>query len=236
MRQRPFIHRRTSSLEPSTTGGWQIIYTGFILIMLSFFIMLTSFASLQKAKITRFARAFSSAVSVFQEGNRIESGKTVHDTDVSLLDKQDHLARLFETVRTLGREAHLEGVSIERSRRGVVMTLAETLLFASGQAKLSPQAYPLLEKVGRLISTVSVPVEIEGHTDNVPINNDRYPSNWELSTARAINVLRFFIGKKWSAADRISAVGRAEFQPLYANDTPENRARNRRVEIIFKAD
>jgi chemotaxis protein MotB len=218
------------------SGGWQLIYTGFVLIMLSFFIMLTSFASLQKAKVTRFAHAFSSAVRVFQGGKSLENGDTANEADINLVAAEDQVARLFERVSSLSERQQLNGVGIERSRRGVVMTLSDTMLFDSGSAELSQIAYPLLEKIGGIIAGVSVPVEIEGHTDNMPIRTGRFPSNWELSTARAINVLRFFIDRNRADARRISAAGRSEYQPLCTNDTAENRARNRRVEIIFKVD
>lgn len=218
------------------TGGWQIIYTGFVLIMLSFFILLTSFASLEESKITRFAHAFSTAVSVFQHGNSIEGGKIQQEADISVISKEDRTARLFEKVRELGSRYDLEQADIRLNERGVVMTLSDTLLFVSGQAELNEQAYPVLEKVGGIISQVGLPVEIEGHTDNVPIRNDIYPSNWELSTARAINVLRHLVQQGRVAPEMISASGRSQYHPLVPNDTPENRAVNRRVEFIFGVD
>lgn len=225
-------HDRSTAL----TGGWQIIYTGFVLIMLSFFIMLTSFASLEESKITRFAHAFSTAVSVFQYGNSIEGGKIQPNADISVISKEDRIARLFDKVRELGSRYDLEGADIRFNERGVVMTLSDTLLFVSGQAELNEQAYPVLEKVGGIISQIGLPVEIEGHTDNVPIRNDIYPSNWELSTARAINVLRYLVQQGRVTPEKISASGRSEYHPLVPNDTAENRAVNRRVEFIFGVD
>lgn len=236
MKRRPSELGSKDPAIPSPSAGWQLIYTGFVLIMLSFFIMLTSFASLQKAKVARFAHAFSSAVRLFQGGKSLEKGDTANDADVSLLAREDQIARLFETVSALSERNQLNGVGIERSQRGVVMTLADTTLFDSGSAELSRQAFPFLEKISDIIANVTVAVEIEGHTDNVPISTGRFPSNWELSTARAINVLRFLIERNRADSIRISAVGRSEYQPLYPNDTDENRARNRRVEIIFKVD
>ena len=79
-------------------------------------------------------------------------------------------------------------------------------------------------------------ISIEGHTDNLPIHSERYPSNWELSTSRAVNVLRYFIEKGGISQKRISAVGMGEFQPIAENDTPENRAKNRRVEIVLSVN
>jgi chemotaxis protein MotB len=234
--------RRNSILlkkpEPAQaqTGGWQIVYTGFILILLCFFIMLTSFASLEQSKITRFAKSFSNAVSVFNAGKGLESGETILGREGGLLDKQDPVALLFEKVRMLGRQSGLEDITIRRSKHGVIMTLTDTLLFDSGDAVLSAGAHELLKKIARIINRMDVQVDIEGHTDDRPISTAAYPSNWELSTARAVNVLRDLISEGHVSSERLSAVGLSAYHPLVANDSTENRAKNRRVEIIFRPE
>jgi chemotaxis protein MotB len=91
----------------------------------------------------------------------------------------------------------------------------------------------LLQKIGAIISKTDYLIRIEGHTDNLPIHTALFPSNWELSTARAVNVLRYFIKEHNIDPRRLAAEGFSEFHPLAANDRPENRAKNRRVEIIF---
>jgi chemotaxis protein MotB len=106
-------------------------------------------------------------------------------------------------------------------------------LFDLGDAQVTADAATLLNKVGAIISQTNYEVRIEGHTDNLPIRTDRFPSNWELSTARAVNVLRFFVEKLNIPARRLFAVGFGEFQPRYPNDTEEKRSLNRRVEIVF---
>jgi chemotaxis protein MotB len=215
-------------------NGWQIVYTGFVLILLSFFIMLTSFASLQQSKITRFVHAFSTAVSVFKGGKNLEPGQTMIDGQAAIVDKEDKIARLFEKVRELSQANNLSQVGLRKTRSGVAMTLSEKLLFASGEARLNPQAFPLIHSVSRIIGQINVPVEIQGHTDSQPIQTAQFPSNWELSTARAVNVLRRMIDFEKVDSGRVSAVGFAEFQPLATNDSPDHMARNRRVEIVFK--
>ncbi len=217
-------------------GGWQIVYTGFILILLCFFIMLTSFASLEEAKITQFRQAFSSAVNVFDSGSSLEKGETMLHTDALTLDKEDKMARLFQEVKQYSEKEALDYLDIQRSSRGVIMTLADKLLFKTAEAKLSPEAYPLLAKIARIIKRIQVPVEIEGHSDDRPIRTATYPSNWELSTARAVNVLRYLIEQQQVSAHRLSAVGFSMYQPAVKNGSDENRARNRRVAIIFKTN
>ncbi len=225
--------REAASYQPGP-GVWQVIYTGFILILLCFFIMLSSFASFEQSKITRFVASFSNAVSVFGHGSSVEEGKTMLKTDVLVVDKENRMAFLFERVRMLGQQAGMDQVIISRSSRGVVMTLADKLLFASGDGRLSNMAYPLLDKISEIIKSLDVPIEIEGHSDNVPIRTAVYTSNWELSTARAVNVLRYLVEQRHVSPQRLSAVGFSKYQPVVPNRSSAQRAKNRRVEIIFK--
>jgi chemotaxis protein MotB len=229
-------HNRQRDRVPAPSGGWQVVYTGFILILLCFFIMLTSFASLEKSKITQFTHAFSSAVSVFGHGESLEEGETIMPSGAMMVDKEKAAAELFQTVIMLGVRSELNGVQIRRGRRGVVMTLSDTMLFSSGSADLSNRAYPLLNKIASIIKTVKKPVEIEGHTDSMPIHNRAFASNWELSTARAVNVLRYLTANNRADGLRLSAVGMAEYRPVAPNDSESDRAKNRRVEIVFKLD
>lgn len=230
-----FIKARTVSRAGSfQPGGWQIVYTGFILIMLSFFILLTSFASLDQSKITRFVSSFSNAVSVLSGGRSIEQGSTMLDTTINPLPRDDMAARLFETVRAINNQIGLEGTEIQMTERGVVMTLKDKLLFESGQGRFSAGAYDRLVKIATIIKQVAVPVEIEGHTDDRPINTRDYPSNWELSTTRAVSVLRYLVDEQGVEPGQLSAVGFAQYHPVAANDSDEHRAMNRRVDFVFK--
>ena len=222
--------------QQTGTGGWQIVYTGFILIMLCFFIMLTSFASLQDSKITRFANSFSNAVSVFSGGRSLESGETMINADSMVLSKNDRIALLFEKVKLIGQQNGLGHISLRRSQRGIIMTLADNTLFESGNAGLSKSSYTLLNKISAMINKMDVHVDIEGHTDDRPIQTDAYPSNWELSTARAVNVLRYLVSEGKVKSERLSAVGLSKYHPMVPNSTSGNKAKNRRVEIIFRAE
>lgn len=222
--------------KESSGEGWQIIYTGFILILLCFFIMLSSFSTMEKAKIMRFVRAFVNAVSILPRGHKFDSGTAVMPISTDMLDNKSELAKIFEELELLIREHGLTNdVSISFSSKGLVMQLSEHTLFDVGVVSLSPESISLLQKIGAVISKTSYRVRIEGHTDNLPINTEKFPSNWELSTARAVNVLRYFIDTHKISPHRLFAVGFGEYQPLGSNDTPDQRAKNRRVEILFVA-
>jgi chemotaxis protein MotB len=215
-------------------GSWQPVYTGFVLIMLCFFVMLTSFASLQKSKVAQFVKSFSNAVRVFQGGQNLEPGQTMMNSDAVVVDKENQLARLFEKVNFHRRQAGLAHLDIVQTPKGVVITLSDKMLFDSGEASFSHNARPLLNKIATIIQRIKVPVEIEGHTDDVPIASPQYPSNWELSTARAVNVLRYLAEKRGVDLKLLSALGKSQFHPVVPNSSVTNRNRNRRVEMIFK--
>lgn len=218
----------------SASGGWEIVYSGFILILLCFFIMLCSFSTMEEAKIMRFVRSFTNAVSFFPGGMRFESGTVVLPESPGMVASRSQLAKLFEDLEMLSDRFNLKDkIELLFSREGLVMRLSEHTLFESGQASISPQALRLLEKIGVIIAQTTYLIRIEGHTDDVPIHTAMFPSNWELSTARAVNVLRYFIKHHRIDSHRLSAEGFGEFQPLVANDTAESRAKNRRVEVIF---
>lgn len=122
-------------------------------------------------------------------------------------------------------------VRIVRNR--MVVELAENILFDSGKADLKPDGKTALQEVGAVLATISGrEFQVTGHTDNVPIKSAKFPSNWELSTARAVTVTRF-LSENGVPVDRISAAGYADTQPVASNDTPEGRQQNRRIEIVL---
>ena len=218
----------------TSTGGWEVVYSGFVLILLCFFIMLCSFSSMEEAKVMRFVKSFASAVSILPGGLDFESGKEVLPPSPDIVDIESEFAKLFEDLRKLTRDFGLEGdINLSFSEKELVMRLSDTFMFDLGVAEILPEAIPLLNKLAFIISKTFYPVRVEGHTDNLPIHTEKFPSNWELSTARAVNILRYFTENEKIPMQRLSAVGFGEFQPIFANDSPEHRAKNRRVEIVF---
>ncbi len=225
---------RRNKREGSSGSGWEIVYSGFVLILLCFFIMLSSFSTMEEAKIMRFVKSFVNAVGILPGGLKFESGSTVLPGSADIIDSRDKLAQIFSELEELSERLKKENdITVAFSPKGLVMRLADRALFDVGVADISPQALPLLKKVGEIIARTSFEVRIEGHTDDLPIKTVQFPSNWELSTARAVNVLRYFLEIGRIASQRLSAVGFGEFQPMVPNDSIEHRSQNRRVEIIF---
>lgn len=147
-----------------------------------------------------------------------------------------------------------QGLEIRHQERGVVISLKDSILFAPGQAELSPQARKTLDRVidqlqtaiqagatpsritGSGSSALSRPIRVEGHTDNSPITTSKYPSNWELSTARATTIVRYLIATRHFSPDKLSAAGYGEFRPVENNSSIEGKQKNRRVDIVILND
>jgi chemotaxis protein MotB len=225
---------RKTNNEGSAGGGWEIVYSGFVLILLCFFIMLSSFSTMEQGKIMRFVKSFVDAVGILPGGVKFDQGPTVLPGSADIVNSSDKLAQIFSELEDLNEQLKRENdITLAYSSKGLVMRLSDRALFEVGVAAISPQAIPLLQKVGDIIARTHFEVRIEGHSDDLPIKTAQFPSNWELSTARAVNVLRYFLETTGISSRRLSAVGFGEFQPIVPNDSMEHRSQNRRVEIIF---
>lgn len=161
---------------------------------------------------------------------------------IELPPKQGHLVSpprddtsKDETASALRRLNSMDGISVRDAQGEVIITLKERLTFRPGEAEVLPSSMPVIETISRIIEgSPSLSVEIDGHTDDTPISTRLYPSNWELSAARATAVLKRFINTYGIDPSRLSVKGNADLRPLVPNDTPEHRAENRRVEIRLK--
>ena len=163
-------------------------------------------------------------------------GKPEQERKIKQLTTQ--LEDLEQAKRTLedrlAKEIADNQILLERTSRGLVITMANDILFDSGKAKLKKNAYPVLDKIAAVLNeeVSDRDVGVEGHTDSVPIKHSGWNSNWELSSARATNVLHYLIGKGIKP-QRLSSIGYGEYKPIDTNDTKAGRAKNRRVEIII---
>lgn len=149
--------------------------------------------------------------------------------------RQEKAERLRDEVvnKLLGEDSKDEiMVSVSEDFREVSIRLAASLLFQPGSADMEQSAVPMLEEMAAILLPLKLPVKIEGHTDNVPINTPQFQSNWQLSAARAANVLLYMQNQFGLPPNLLSASGYGEFRPITDNETPDNRARNRRVEFV----
>lgn len=220
---------------------WLITYADMITLLMVFFIVLFAMARVDLEKYEKLAhslqRAFGGTDEVFTVLSAAEGGRwePEYTTPVQI----DLPVRSFDQVdvsRELGAaigQAGIEGeVSVRTIVEGVIVSLSEELVFPSGSAEIHPIGRRALDKIAAVLVTMPNPIRVEAHTDDRPTNNPDYPTNWELSTARAVSIVRHLMD---SGIDprRLSAAGFASHQPLLPNDTPEHRAINRRANIVI---
>jgi chemotaxis protein MotB len=139
----------------------------------------------------------------------------------------------LELEKLLAIEIAKRSIALRIGPEGLVISLRELGFFSSGSASIRDEARPTVERIAALLRSKDCMLRVEGHTDNVPIHNSRFNSNWELSTTRATEMVKLLIGDYGFPSENLSAAGFGEFHPIAANDTPEGRSLNRRVDIII---
>jgi chemotaxis protein MotB len=214
--------------------AWMATFSDMMSLLLTFFVLLLSMASLDKRKIKQAIGSLQGALGVLEGGQKTEVGK---EEIISRLDFVEKMKKTSKNVAT-GLQKYIEQakltgkVTVTETDKGVSVRIMDSVLFEPGGAKIMRSAYPLLTKLAAVMKDSPYNILVEGHTDDVPISTKEFPSNWELSTQRAINVVKFFI-KENVKPDKLSATGYAQYHPIVPNITEENRAKNRRVEINF---
>ena len=241
---------------------WLVSYADFITLMFAFFVVLYSSAQIDKRKAGQLAVAIQVAfqeMGIFDASNSkvaLASTEPIPIPDVQIIadvkrlqnmgrlptppgspggsvdrPKMDELQTKLENALALQIDNSI--ISVRPNKEGIVVSLREAGFFQSGSTKLGPQTLPALAAIVKIVGPEKMNIRIEGHTDNVPIHNEKYDSNWELSTARATEIIKLFITKFNLAPNRLSASGYAEYYPTASNDTAEGRATNRRVDLVI---
>jgi len=189
---------------------------------MTFFILLLSMASMDKRKIKVALGSLQGSLGVLKEGNKTEMSQEDILSRLSFVQNVRSVQKkVTQSLKEYVKSAQMsQVVTIAETKKGVSVRILDKLLFQPGSAEVLDQAKPLLN------------IMVEGHTDDIPISTALYPSNWELSTARAISVVKYFMGKEVSP-QRLSAAGYAENHPVTPNISAASREKNRRVEVNF---
>nr|WP_317358319.1 flagellar motor protein MotB [uncultured Tyzzerella sp.] len=224
---------------------WMGTYGDMVTLLLCFFVLMFATSTQDAEKFAQIAASFkNSKISISQTqaagvlealGNGIvEMPQVQGSSDKEFENKgKEELDNMAEEFKTYFAENNLQDkIEVEQNDRYITLNFKDGILFESGSADLKPDATNILSQVAdQLLQYPDNNIKIEGHTDNRPINTAKYPNNWYLSAARAISVATYFTDIKNFSPDRISTEGYGEYRPKAPNDTPENRAINRRVEI-----
>jgi chemotaxis protein MotB len=240
------VSRKRNGRSPEAGGGssgWLTTFNDLVTLLMVFFVLLFTMGSIDNKMMQEFQYALQSGLGVLGEGSRVAVSVQEGQTSGSLAELMSQAGgqpapeaegeEVQAIEETLAEFAAAPGVNVRYSKQGAHISFEDGLFFNFGKADINSSGFALLDKMAVLIHNMPGSVRVEGHTDNVPIHTRRFPSNWELSIARAVSVVKYFaeVGKINPA--RLSAVGYGESRPLAPNDSPDHRAKNRRVEIVL---
>ncbi len=230
--------RRYKDKKPDDEGGgapeWMTTYGDLMSLLLTFFVLIVSFSSVQMVEFQKALGSLKGALGVlpFNESpiNPVEMKMPM----LNGFEQREMLNKIVEMRKFIDKENLAKEIDFKISKNGIAIRMKEKLLFDLGKADIKPSASPILKKIGALAKGWPNNIRVEGHTDNLPIHTLQFPSNWELSAIRAINVVHFLQDQCQVSPTKIYSIGYGENRPLVPNDSPDNRSKNRRVEIYLE--
>lgn len=222
---------------------WLVSYADFITLLFAFFVVMYSISSVNEGRYRTVSESIKAALNPLSnhsgenriinvgEAKSVQKGRNPSDAKLAVL------RRVSQQIQTISDQPMKDLVAlvtvIQKINGDIVITIPDRLLFNSGEAAIRTEALPFLKGLGGVILELNRHARVEGHTDNVPIRTAQFPSNWELSSARSVMVVRVLSELYGVPADHLAAVGHADTRPVTKNLDPEQRAKNRRVEIVI---
>jgi chemotaxis protein MotB len=229
---------------------WMVTYGDLVTLLMCFFVLLFAFSEIDAQKFEQVMQSFQGSAGVLESGKSLSEAELIFDanpenevtpdtTEAEQLEVvQELLNQMVSEIEGELQENGLDGeVEFELEIDTLKLLLPNSVLYDPASADLKAESYEVLEILGVTLQNELFElgeIRIDGHTDDVPINTIRFPSNWELSTARAASVMRYFRDELEFAENRFVIAGYGETRPRETNETPEGRAANRRVEIIIE--
>ena len=222
------MRKRRMKDDSDNADRWVVSYADFVTLLFAFFTTMYALSHVDVGKLERFAGSMKSAFKATGSGdintNIIEGIRPIPYDDYEL---EKDIRAMLENFPAMA------GIAVSRDNRGVLISLGDSVLFDSASAVIKDEAKPLLLSVAAILKKTSNDILIEGHTDTLTMRSAQYPSNWELSSARATSVLMYFLTDHTNNPSRFAAAGYGEYKPIAPNTSPEGRAKNRRVDIVF---
>ncbi len=237
---------------------WLVSYADFITLLFAVFVTLYAMSQSDKKKVEEVMVSIQQSFGMVQSGSPSPKMNVIPSSQINVIpalkpqisvvpgsrrpgsgasksraDEKDFRQIKASVEAYLVKQGAQNKVSLSITRRGLIVSLKEAGFFDSGQAVIKQDAYELINTIGEIMTQYNNPMRFEGHTDTVPISTSQFPSNWELSTARAVNGLKHMLKHFDVDPDKISAAGYGEFRPIADNATAEGRAKNRRVDLVM---
>jgi chemotaxis protein MotB len=227
---------------------WMVTFADLMSLLFALFVLLLSFADVDLGKFSKNASQINEAFNNPDAGGASFSLDELQQREQDLLDREGKNAELLalkadrerrkadlvsNLKESLTKEINDSVIQLVEDENGVVLRFPSKTAFPAGGRDLSSRMRATLDKVAIMLTQSKGEIVVTGHTDNAPISTELFRSNWSLSTERAVSVVHYLIGSNNLSASRVVAQGLADSRPLTTNDTPDNRAQNRRVEILI---
>lgn len=237
--------RKTKEAPSSGAPAWMTTFSDMVTLLLTFFILLYSMSSLDAQKFQAIANSLQSVLSGSSGNSVIELPGP--DSEIPLEDSEhvegkdpmdptisESILKMYDQVKEyVDKEGLQAEVTVNLNKSGVFVNINEAILFDPGKADIKESGKVILSNLEGLFLTFENEVVVEGHTDNVPHNSSDFDTNWELSTGRALAVVRYLSEEKTIPGNRLSAIGYGEYRPIVPNSNEANRALNRRVNLLI---
>ena len=218
--------------------GWMVTFADMMSLLLCLFILILSFAKIDSTQFRKNAGPINQAFGVSKTPTDMIAPPTPNIITLNPFKTDPRTSEenrvLLEIKQKMAKEILASMIDLEVKDNMVIIRFPGSAAFASGTADLATVFLPTLAKIGEVLKGTKGRVVISGHTDDIPIATERYRSNWDLSAARSVSVAHYMLNDEGISPQRITVQGAAESQPLVPNNSPENRARNRRVEIALE--
>jgi chemotaxis protein MotB len=219
---------------------WLLSYSDFMTLLMILFVVLFAMSNVDKAKFKQLSDSLrvsmggGKSIVAKEDGVPITVDTKPIENDLTEKAEQAKMEDLKRQVDNyLEKNGMKADVSTQVDERGLVVSLNDTLFFDTGRAEVKPESQKKLIEIAKILNQLNNYMRVEGHTDNVPIKNDQFSSNWQLSCARASNVTELLINSANIPPQKLSAVGYGEYRPIADNSTEDGKAKNRRVNIII---
>lgn len=248
------LKRQSYDIEEETnTDRWMVSYADFVTLLFAFFVVMYAISSVNESKyrvltdtMTEAFKVVPKSLEPIQIGNEKKiigefekKGALIEPVEVLPKPQRTYeveMKQIAETVSKAVKPLIDQGlIQVTENKLWVEIEMNTSILFSSADSELAEDAFPALKALATVLKKLPNYIDVEGHTDDVPINNDEFPSNWELSAARAASVVHLF-SKYGVNPHRLSSIGYAEYRPIASNETVQGRLKNRRVKIVILAD
>ncbi len=221
--------RKKREIAPENHDRWMVSYADFVTLLFAFFVSLYALSTVNEGKYKKLSESLSSAFSTVPTPaiDRAEEFPRIVERFNSVFSPD--YRRVLETLQVLDDSP---GLTLLYDKDSVTIRMLDAELFVPALDRFTPEAAAVLDEVAAVLNSITQNIRVEAHTDNIPVETESFPSNWDLSSARALKVLKYFINNNGLAPGRFSAVGYGEFSPIATNNSPAGRAKNSRVDIL----